>query len=245
MESNIRPTIYVSSLLAHIALLFYAVCLPEKQLSNRHWLTLEIMRFSTSMSLTRNPRSDLLPSIIKVCHSYGITWSLAVADDDSYPTPQLPNFQLGVQTHFAQVILWTARHPNRLLSISPTSSPVRLGNRLGIVFPASKYLFSSIHCFVMTPVILGLLLMPSTTLPSGRPHEHIHIQPQLQTQVSEAISTNSTRKSTSSLLKNEVGPQYCPPSNGNWPWLLLQRNPCSQLRESHSDSCDLSLRTTK
>jgi hypothetical protein len=106
-----------------------------------------------------------------------LSWNyLAVADDVSYPTPQLPNFQLGIQTHFAQLILWTARHPNQLLLISPTSSPVRLGNHLDIVLSASKYLFSSINCFMMIPVILWLLLMPLITLLSGRPHEHIHIQ---------------------------------------------------------------------
>jgi hypothetical protein len=210
---------YISSILVHIALLFYTVCLPRKQLPNRHRLTLEIMRFLTSMSLTRNLRSDLLPNIIKVL---SLSWDyLVIADDVSYLATQLPNFQLGLQTHFAQLILLTVRHPNQLLLISPTSSLVRLGNQLDIVLFASECLFLWINCFVMTPVILELLLMPSTTLLIGWPHEHIHIQLQLRTLVSKAILTNSTRQNTSNLPKNEAGPWCCPLSNGNWPWSLL------------------------
>jgi len=146
------------------------------------------------MSLTRNPRSNLLPNIIKVL---SLSWNyLVVADDVSYPAAQLPNFQLGLQTHFTRLTLLTARHPNQLLLISPTSSLVRLGNHLDIVLFASECLFLWINCFVMTPVILELLLTPLTTLLIGQPHKHIHIQFQLRTLVSEAISTNSTRQNT-------------------------------------------------
>ena len=129
------------------------------------------MRFLTWMSLTRNPRSDLLPSIIKI---FLFSWNyLVIPDNVSYPTPQLPKIQLGKQTHFTQLILWTVRHPNQLLLISPTSSPVRLGNHLGIVLAASRYLFSSIHTniFIFNLNFKHWSSRPSWQIPQGRVHQ--------------------------------------------------------------------------
>lgn len=140
------------------------------------------------------------------------TWS----DDDMLSRylicpPQLPNFKLALQTHFARSILRTARYQNQPPLTSPTSFLVRLGNPLDIALSASQYLFkfSSINCDRCL-FFIGLLLMPLTTRRNGHPHERIITQLRLRPLVFEAIWTDFISKNILNLPNNVVGQQLCP-----------------------------------